>query len=235
MKNNWRKYLGILLAVMMLSVPMSARAGKFWQLPPLPVPENYGDLLIDRLSTIKQVKSVYFSHWTHRIRYTCRVCHWELDFAFKSGQTEITEEDNRHGLYCGACHDGKTAFGHGNGNCEKCHTGRLLSDPEKLAVWRQKLQRDDFGNKVNWAGALMSERIAPVASIYQPGETSLDYRKKLLLEAEWAYVPPAVFPHDVHVRWLDCANCHPDIFNIKKKGTESFQMNYILEGRFCGM
>lgn len=235
MKNTRRIWWGLFLAVMIVLGPALARAGQFWQLPPLPAAENFGDLLIDRLSTLKQVKPVYFSHWSHRSRYTCRVCHWELDFAFKSGQTEITEEDNRHGLYCGACHDGKIAFGHGEGNCDKCHTGRLMAASEKFALLRQGLQRDDFGNKVNWAGAIRSERIAPVASIYKTGESSLQYRKRLVLEAEWAYVPPAIFPHDVHVLWLDCANCHPDIFNIKKKGTEHFQMNYILEGRFCGV
>jgi c(7)-type cytochrome triheme protein len=235
--NNRPKWWGWSLVVLVLTLPAIARGGSFWQLPPLPAPENYGDLLIDRLSTLKQVKPVYFSHWSHRSRYTCRVCHWELDFAFKSGQTEITEEDNRNGLYCGACHDGKTAFGHVEGNCEKCHTGQLMASPAKLDQLRQDkhLQRDAFGNKINWAGAIRSERIAPVASIFKPGETSLQYRKKLVLEAEWAYVPPAVFPHDVHSLWLDCANCHPDIFNIKKKGTEHFQMNYILEGRFCGV
>ena len=29
-------------------------------------------------------------------------------------------------------------------------------------------------------------------------------------------------------------NCHPDVFNIKKKTTEHFEMRFILEGRFCG-
>jgi c(7)-type cytochrome triheme protein len=235
MKNNQRGWAGLLLAVILLAMTNATEAGTFWQLPLLPPPENYGDLLIDRLSTVRQVKPVYFSHWTHRTRYTCRVCHWELDFAFKSGQTEITEKDNRNGLYCGACHDGKTAFGHGEENCDRCHSGRLLADREKFALLRDGLQKDNFGNKINWAGALRSGRIAPAASIFKVGETSLDYRKKLQLEAEWAYVPPAVFPHDIHSRWLACANCHPDIFNIKKKGTEHFLMNYILEGRFCGV
>lgn len=235
MKNNrWKRWV-LLLVLMVLAVPAVVRAERFWQLPLLPPPENYGDLLIDRLSTVKQVKPVYFSHWSHRSRYTCRVCHWELDFAFKSGQTEITEEDNRNGLYCGACHDGKTAFGHGEKNCERCHTGRLAPEPEKFALLRQGLQKDDFGNKINWAGALRSGRISPISSIYRPGESSLDFRKKLVLKAEWPYVPPAVFPHDAHTRWLDCSNCHPDIFNIKQKGTEHFLMNYILEGRFCGV
>ena len=202
MKRKRQKYWGVLLVVMFLAVPVVVWAERFWQLPSLPPPENYGDLLIDRLSTARQVKPVYFSHWSHRSRYTCRVCHWELDFAFKSGQTEITEEDNRNGLYCGACHDGKTAFGHVKENCERCHTGRLVPPLEKFALLRQGLQKDGFGNKINWAGALLSGRISPSASIFRPGESPLHFRKKLMLEAEWPYVPPAVFPHDAHTRWL---------------------------------
>lgn len=235
MSTRWRRWRWLLLTVMFMAAPVASQAGRFWQLPQSLPPENYGDLLIDRRSTLSQVKPVYFSHWSHRTRYTCRVCHWELDFAFKSGQTEITEADNRNGLYCGACHDGKIAFGHVEGSCDKCHTGSLAAATDKFAGLRRDLQKDDFGNRINWAGAIKSERIAPVSSIFRPGESPLDFRKKLVLKAEWPYVPPAVFPHDAHVRWLDCANCHPDVFNIKKKGTEHFLMNYILEGRFCGI
>lgn len=225
------------LALLFLVGGMSARAwaGRFWQLPPLPPPDKYGDLLLDRLATANQVKPVYFSHWSHRSKYACRVCHWELNFSFKAGQTEITEEDNRNGLYCGACHNGKIVFGHDEGNCQRCHTGVIAPDRERFSLLRQTLQKDGFGNRINWAGAVISERLKPVVSIYRPEEKPMIYEKKLELQAEWAYVPAAVFPHDVHSRLLDCSSCHPDIFNIKKKGTEHFQMGYILEGRFCGV
>lgn len=65
-------------------------------------------------------------------------------------------------------------------------------------------------------------------------EKPLDYTTELRLEAEWFNIPPAVFPHGAHVQLLDCANCYPDVFNIKKKTTEHFEMRFILEGRFCG-
>jgi len=48
-------------------------------------------------------------------------------------------------------------------------------------------------------------------------------------------VTPPVFDHGTHVRWLDCANCHPDVFNIKQKTTKHFEMRYILERKFCGV
>ncbi len=63
----------------------------------------------------------------------------------------------------------------------------------------------------------------------------MPFAKRLKLEARWAMIPAAYFPHAEHQQWLDCANCHPDVFNIKKKTTEHFEMQYILEGKFCGL
>jgi c(7)-type cytochrome triheme protein len=37
------------------------------------------------------------------------------------------------------------------------------------------------------------------------------------------------------VQWLDCNNCHPDNFNIKKKTTKHFSMERILKREFCGV
>ena len=71
-------------------------------------------------------------------------------------------------------------------------------------------------------------------SIYKD-EKPLDFDKKLELNAEWSGISPAVFPHASHVQWLDCSNCHPDIFNIKKKTTKHFEMKYILDKKFCGV
>ena len=228
---------GFLLTVLLVfaSGPVSASDSAFWQLPSLPEPHQFGDILIDRTATKNGEKAVFFSHWTHRAKYTCRVCHWELDFAFKKGETEITELDNRNGLYCGKCHDGKVAFGHTEVNCQRCHTGRIGTNKEKFSKFRAGLPKDKFGNKINWSAAIRLERIKPVYSIFKPEETPLLFRKNLELKAEWAFVPPAFFPHDVHVKWLDCGSCHPDIFNIEKKATKHFEMRYILEEKFCGV
>jgi c(7)-type cytochrome triheme protein len=62
----------------------------------------------------------------------------------------------------------------------------------------------------------------------------MSFQSTLELNAEWSGIPPAIFPHKAHVAWLDCANCHPDIFNIEKKTTKHFSMALNLEGRFCG-
>jgi c(7)-type cytochrome triheme protein len=209
--------------------------GQYWDLPPLPAPHEYGDILINRISVANQVKPVFFSHWSHRLKYSCRVCHFELDFAFSANRTEITEEDNRNGLYCGACHDDKIAFGYTKKHCDKCHSGEKISSKDQFIKKTAMLPRAKYGNRINWGKAVSGGHIKPAYSIFKKDEKPMEFGKKLTLEAEWSYVPPAFFPHDVHVQWLDCANCHPDIFNIKKKTTKHFSMKYILEDKFCGV
>ncbi|MBU0674630.1 MAG: hypothetical protein KJ950_08325 [Proteobacteria bacterium] len=226
----------IALVILGCHSPLPAQAEQaFWKFPELPPPHQYGDILIDRLSSSKGMKPVWFSHWSHRLKYSCRVCHLELEFSFKKNTTLMTEEENRNGQYCGTCHDGEKVFGHDEKNCARCHTGEIQSDPKRFADLTHDLQKSPFGNKINWAGAMRSGRINPIYSLFNPEETPMPFKKNLELEAEWPFVPPALFPHKIHVQWLDCANCHPDPFNIKKKTTEHFLMQYILENQFCGV
>ena len=206
----------------------TALFGGQFRLPPQRQPDLFGNVLIRRATRGGAAKPVTFSHASHRVRYTCRVCHLELDFAFRANATEITEEANRRGSYCGACHDGKIAFGHSDKNCGTCHTGESV--PAKLSG----LPPSEFGNRVDWSKALQAGDIHPATTLFDDGATmTLD--TTLTLEAEWSMVPPAIFPHAEHVRWLDCANCHPSIFNIKKKATKHFSMELNLNGEFCGV
>ncbi|RMG02026.1 MAG: hypothetical protein D6726_08380, partial [Nitrospirae bacterium] len=77
----------------------------FWDLPKVPPPEEYGNLLLESPSENRgDIKPAVFSHWQHRVKYTCRVCHFELDFYMKANSSGITEEANRNGRFCGACH-----------------------------------------------------------------------------------------------------------------------------------
>ena len=204
--------------------------------PPLPAPNEYGNIIINRTSKDHKIKPVLFPHWSHRIKYACRVCHLELDFSFYLNNTEITEEDNRNGLFCGACHNGKEAFGHTKDNCDKCHIGNIPLDKEKFEKVTADFQKAPFGNKVDWVSAVIFSQIKPKYSLQnEKPELRMNYRERLELKAEWLSVSPAIFPHDVHTQLLDCANCHPDIFHIKKKTTPHFKMEYILKGRFCGV
>jgi c(7)-type cytochrome triheme protein len=46
-------------------------------------------------------------------------------------------------------------------------------------------------------------------------------------------MPNVVFPHFPHTFWLDCGNCHPAIFQMKK-GANPISMVKIVNGEFCG-
>lgn len=88
---------------------------------------------------VKPVKSVAFDHKAHTFDagLACDSCHDEL-FEMEAG---VAEEDKKFtmatlydGGYCGACHDGETAFA-SNTRCTACHIGakghaRLLGEEE---------------------------------------------------------------------------------------------------------
>lgn len=204
-----------------------------FRLPPHPPPAEFGNIVISRTTAGTHTAPVVFSHRTHRLRYTCRVCHLDLDFAFKRNATEITEEASRRGEYCGACHNGKISFGHTSDDCGRCHTDAPQMNDETRGMLAD-LPVSKFGNTIDWSAALSAGKIQPVSSLSR-GFEPLTLDTTLSLEAEWNFVPPAIFPHAEHVRVLDCANCHPSIFNVKKKGTQHFSMKSNLAGEFCGV
>ena len=208
-----------------------ALAGVF-DLPRPAPPDRYGTVLIDREADSGSSMAVVVSHWRHRARHSCRVCHFELGFELQTNATPITEEDNRNGEFCGACHDGKEAFSvRDEARCNECHAGRIRADKAAFSEFAKKLPKAPYGNTIDWvaAGEILDEKYALFKD-----EKPMDFDKELLLEARWYNISPAVFPHTAHVEILDCANCHPDVFNIKKKTTEHFEMRFILEGAFCG-
>jgi c(7)-type cytochrome triheme protein len=219
-------------AVLVLSSFAKGGPNTYFDLPPVLPPDEYGNILINRSSAV----AATFSHWTHRQKFTCRVCHFELEFNMLVNTTEITEAANKSGRYCGAsgCHDGKAAFGHEDNHCRKCHNGDLDYVKDKFSKL-SKLPKAKYGNGVDWGQAMDKRVITPVnyLTVKPPSEVAII--KPLLLEAEWSGIPPAIFSHKIHAKWLDCNNCHPDIFNIKKKTTKHFAMNRILQREFCGV
>jgi c(7)-type cytochrome triheme protein len=147
-------------------------------------------------------------------------------------------------MHCTKCHDGKIAFAPKdvNGkNCNRCHTKKPRPNIDKFAALEKKLPKrifkDQKGNKVvwiDWVRALDEGAIEPKASLSGIAHAA-GIDRTLSLEAGKSGIPPAIFPHKVHEEWLDCSNCHPDIFNIRKKTTEHFSMDRILKGEFCGV
>ena len=122
--------------------------GPFWK---------YGTVIMRRNSRKAGMKPVVFAHWSHRANYTCRVCHLELGFSMRSGETGITREQYLSGKFCGACHDGKTAFTVKDGpqaGCAKCHMENPRLMEAALEKFAASMPQATFGNGIDWSKAL---------------------------------------------------------------------------------
>ena len=204
--------------------------GPFWK---------YGTVIMRRKTKKAGVKPVVFAHWSHRAKYTCRVCHIELEFSMRAGYSGITREQYLSGKFCGACHDGKTAFTVKDGpqaDCAKCH----MENPDLMEAAFKKfaaaMPQSTFGNGVDWAKALREGKISPRTTL-KPGLSAMTLPDKLRQPLKLGTTSPrsdVVFSHEDHFEELECSSCHPDIFNIKKKGTQKFTMEANLYGSYCG-
>ncbi len=243
MKRTVLSLMVILAAIIYIPFLLGNSHGAREKRPPH---HEYGNVVIDNYSTKNKIAPVVFNHWLHRAKYTCRLCHVDLNFSLKANGSKITEEANKKALYCGACHNGKVAFGpvgkSGAGkkadtNCDRCHsydkkeTGKI-----KFYPFTRELPRSRFGNGINWikaekAGLLTlkdeltgkpgskTKRTGPQDSVIKPDEQEM---------------PQIIFSHDQHALWNGCESCHPEPFK-KKKGSPKFTMEEIIEGKFCGI
>jgi c(7)-type cytochrome triheme protein len=87
-----------------------------------PASGEYGDVVLNQRSEREGARPVIFPHWFHRIRYKCNACHTELGFKMRAGANQVLMRDITNGQFCGACHNGRTAWG--PERCELCHSGR---------------------------------------------------------------------------------------------------------------
>jgi c(7)-type cytochrome triheme protein len=204
--------------------------GPFWK---------YGNVVLRMRSRPAGMEPVIFSHLSHRSRYTCRVCHQELGFSMRQGDTGITRKDIVAGKYCGACHNGTVAFHALEGaerNCKKCHREQTDDLEKQFAKFSAHLPMAPFGNGIDWAEALRSGEIAP-ANTLDGSAPPLPFPEKLKQPLKLGTASDRSdvgFSHEDHFAELDCSSCHPDIFNIKRKSTASFSMETNIYGSFCG-
>lgn len=214
------------LAKVLKSIPPN---GPFWR---------FGNVVMRSATQKAGVTPVLFVHWSHRTRYTCRVCHLELGFGMRQGDTGITRSQYLAGRYCGACHDGAIAFSVQDGpqpQCKKCHLEDTKELQKEFAEFVQDLPFAPFGNGIDWAATLKQGIIKPVNSIGSAPSIKLAAKLKQPLKLGTSSPRSDVdFSHQDHFEELDCSNCHPDIFNIKKKSTEDFTMDNNIYGNFCG-
>jgi c(7)-type cytochrome triheme protein len=114
-----------------------------------------------------------------------------------------------------------------------------LHDPESPAIGflqepsaaLSQLPPDAVGNKVSWIRALREQYIEPRTNILP--ETDIEVIDMDIIMERTGELPMVLFPHKPHTEWLDCDNCHDQIF-IEKVDANPVNMLAILSGEYCG-
>ena len=83
---------------------------------------EYADVVLNRNAEKNGMRPVVFPHWFHRIRFRCKVCHYELGFKMRVGANDVTMSDIIDGKFCGACHNNDIAWS--VEKCDLCHSGK---------------------------------------------------------------------------------------------------------------
>lgn len=96
----------------------------------------------------------------------------------------------------------------------------------------EPLPRDTAGNLVNWVRAIDSGAIQPRTNLFP--ETQVRLREDDIIIAKYGSMPAVKFPHRQHTLWLDCANCHDQLFKAQL-GANRYSMTAILNGEQCGL
>lgn len=118
--------------------------------------------------------------------------------------------------------------------------GDNLHDPKSPAVGVLQepaealglLAPDTAGNQVRWMRALDEGQIQPRTNIMP--ETRVNLRTTDILLKNTGEMHLVRFPHRPHTAWLDCSNCHDQLFQ-QKAGATTINMMMILAGEKCGL
>lgn len=114
-KHKWRRIaivLGAAALIAMLSLLIATPE----------VQAEYGDVVLNNYSDKASMRPVVFPHWFHRVRFRCKACHADLGIKFKAGGNDINMVKIIDGQFCGACHNGRVAWG--VESCDLCHSGK---------------------------------------------------------------------------------------------------------------
>jgi c(7)-type cytochrome triheme protein len=105
----------------------------------------------------------------------------------------------------------------------------VLQEPREAL---SALPPDTAGNQVRWMRALDEGKIRPRSNV-RP-DTTVNLRTTDVLFKRTSEMHMVLFPHRQHTAWLDCANCHDDLFARRAGGT-AINMYMILQGEKCGV
>ena len=238
------KFKMLVVATILLAFASVGLATNFGTKKRMPRPQEFGNVVINNYSEKNNVAPVVFKHWIHRARYTCRVCHVDIGFAMEAGGSDIREEDNKNGLYCGSCHNGKEAFAATSReklvaevkNCDRCHSyGKDVKGQKDFFALLKDYPAARFGNRVDWlkaeeAGLIkLKDYIEGISIRRQPIAPPKDFDIKSTILG----MPDIIFSHRIHAEINGCELCHPEVFSAKK-GYTKYDMQDIFAGRYCG-
>ena len=202
---------------------------------------QYGNIIMQNTASENGSGTVIFRHWTHRGKYTCRLCHVDLEFAQIAGESEITEDDNQSGRYCGTCHNGKEAFS--IKLCTNCHAKdtaqlkqTLKKDKKAFYTFQRTMPRAMYGNKIDWMQAEQEDLIKPkdrLPGISLAQKNLVTNQRNEPLEPKLPGLPGIIFSHSKHVAWNGCGMCHPEPFKLEN-GATNISMQQIIDGNLCG-
>jgi len=115
-----------------------------------------------------------------------------------------------------------------------------LHDPKSPAVKQlqqpadalSRLSPDTTGNLVRWVEVLEKGEINPRPKL-RASTVVRTLDRDILLNLKGG-MPIVRFPHLKHTLWLDCSNCHDQLFQ-QQTGATKISMFRILQGEQCGV
>ncbi len=218
--------------------------------------EEYDVKLYGPKNTIQWNKPIKasFEHKTHTMEaeLECSSCHEEL-FAMQRGTAvkghKFTMKAMAEGQFCGACHDGDTAFATDT-NCLACHIvseePMIWAEPTKSSFSHTahiedfELECNDCHNQafsmkkgtatMNKDFTMASFKEGKYCGSCHNGDDAFDSST----QCESCHFPPTdkivftypvksvVFDHNIHVKkeQLSCESCHKEVFVMKKGSVE---------------
>jgi c(7)-type cytochrome triheme protein len=244
MTNRRLLYVGVSVLAGFFLMTFLTDVHAFGEKKKRPKLNEYGNVVMNNFSEKQKMAPVVFKHWLHRSKYTCRLCHVDIGFAMQAGGTGVTEGDNHAGMYCGACHNGKEAFGPQEvisrgatiPTCDLCHSfGKDVKFKNNFYEFRKQFPVERFGNGIDWLkaedqGLLTLKDYLEGISIKR---SKIQEPQEFDLTAKEPNMPDIVFSHKKHSVWNGCELCHPEIFGVKK-GSDPLSMQEIFAGKYCG-
>lgn len=198
---------------------------------------------------IKDAGIVNFSHVRHKSNFSCSDCHNTI-FGTGVSATRFTMADMEKGKSCGACHDGKTAFGVKQ-NCGKCHPVKEIrfSDDARFSHERHlgTFSCKDCHNRLYTAGP--GNKRFPMSKMKQgascgachDGKTAFSvsgdcdkcHMSTVNVIFDSKETGRTFFSHKSHVTLFKCTDCHNGIF-AAGKDRRHWSMADMEKGKSCG-